>query len=73
MNEWLFTFVLVLFPSPDDAKVTDGYALVVANEAKCEELRALVKKRYEGVGLVLTTCDPLKAGAFIDRKRGNLI
>lgn len=72
MTEWLFTYVVLAFASPTDAQVVGGGAYIAPSEEAC--IRAMEKaKEVHKEKLALVTCDPIKPGIQVERKRGNRI
>lgn len=74
MTEWLFTFVVLAFPAPDDAQFIDANALIIKSEmgeAGGKQADAFIRKKYEGKW-VMTTCDQIKSPVSpLEMKRGN--
>ena len=72
MNEWLFTYVVLAFVTPTEAVVVDGGAYIGPSEEACTKAMSLAKEKFKEK-LALVTCDPIKPGIPVERKRGNRI
>jgi len=70
---WLLVIIIIVFTPENEPVLANGGAFIVESEKICTDKAKEIHKEMGKPAFVYTSCDPIKDGKPIERKRGSNI